>query len=160
MPRNLSRQELKDLWVFSDDGKIYWKNDRPPSVVAGMPAGCINCAGYQVVSLLGSQYKVHRLVYAYHTGDWPIIVDHINGNRSDNRIENLRAVPPYVNSANTNKVSGKSSYRGVSLLNGRPRAFIQCQGRREFLGYFKTEQEAGLAYLKRRAELHKDMIGN
>jgi hypothetical protein len=140
------------VWIFNTDGTLSWRKGRK-QVKAGDTAGCLNSDGYCVVSYNGSQYKIHRLVYAYHTGEWPPLVDHEDGDKSNNRFSNLRVLSYSDNCINTNKSHGKSSYRGVSLLNGRPRAFIQVRGRREFLGYFKTEKEAHNAYIKRREEL-------
>jgi len=147
----LSKQEIEETWEIRD-GRLFWRHSRK-QVKAGDEAGCLNTLGYRVLSYSGRQWKAHRIIYAYHTGEWPSLVDHINGDRSDNRIENLRALSFADNSANTNKNSGSVPYRGVSKRGDRYRAFIQVRGKREFLGYFNTAEEASLAYRNRRGEL-------
>lgn len=155
MPRNLTKEEMDHLWVFNEDGTLTWKNSFWRRL-NGAKAGSVSQTGYAVVTYRNSQYKIHRLVYAYHTGKWPKVLDHINRNKLDNRLANLREVSHADNSANVTKSFGKSKFRGVSFLNGRPRAFIQRKGRREFLGYFSSEKDASIAYEKRREELCND----
>jgi len=157
MPRSLSKEELTEFWDFSSNGFIIWKKNYFKQLV-GTSVTCKSSLGYTVVSHKGAQYKVHRLIYAYHTGKWPRLIDHINGNPSDNRIENLREVTFAQNSANTQKSSGKINYRGVSMFKNRYRAFIQAKGKREFLGYFDTAELAKEAYDKRRSELNPGLI--
>ncbi len=152
--RELSKEEMSESWVFSSDGSLIWRKHYFKRY-AGQKAGCTNKAGYRVVKYQDIQYKIHRLVYAYHTGNWPKVIDHINGDRSDNRIENLREVTHVVNSQNTTKICGAVKYRGVSYQKGRgrPRAFVQYAGKREFLGYFDSEEQASVAYENRRRML-------
>lgn len=152
MPRNLSKEELHDNWFFSEDGKLYWKKHYFKRLV-GKEAGGLSVQGYPVLKFEDKQYKIHRLVYAYHTGRWPKVIDHINRDRSDNRFENLREVSHKDNSANSGYVSGRIPLRGVSFFYKKYRASIQHGGVREFLGYFDTAEQASEAYLNRRFEL-------
>ena len=62
------------------------------SSIAGSVAGCMNNWGYLQVCTKGKTYKAHRLVWLIEKGVWPEELDHINGVRTDNRIENLREV--------------------------------------------------------------------
>ena len=158
MPRNLSREELEEVWLFHPDGSLTWNKGRK-QVKAGDRAGCTNLQGYSVLTYGGYQYKIHRLVYAYHTGEWPRLIDHKNGDRSDNRIENLRSATHEMNTLNTNKSYGKIPYRGVSHQKGRFRSYVQVNGNREFLGYFDSPELARDAYVKRRSELADFVIG-
>jgi hypothetical protein len=76
-------------------------------------------------------------------------IDHINGNRSDNRLENLRVCNNAVNQRNRRAVKGsKSKYKGVtwSKCKAQWRARISCNGETHFLGYYDTEIEAARAY--------------
>lgn len=79
--------------------------------------GSIDHYGYLVIKIKGRQYKAHRLAWLYHYGKWPEHnIDHINRNKLDNRIANLRDVPQAVNVYNTyvppNKTTG---YRGIHI---------------------------------------------
>lgn len=156
MPRELSKEEIDRTWDVLPTGELRWLHSRK-QVKAGDIAGGFNTAGYRVLSYSGHQYKIHRIIYAYYTGRWPKLIDHINGDRSDNRIENLREATHQLNSTNTNKVRGKIPYRGVSQADGKYVASVQCKGTRHFLGRFDTAEKAHDAYLSRRKELNPDL---
>jgi hypothetical protein len=157
MPREISPDEINNLWHY-EDGKLFWR-DRHRRIRAGTEAGCVNLQGYRVLTYEGRQWKVHRLIYALHTGEWPLLVDHINGNRTDNRIYNLRPLTMAHNLANTNKSSGEIPLRGVSRTsNNNFRAFVQSNGVRKYLGRFPTAEEAHAAYNKEREAFNPNVI--
>jgi hypothetical protein len=91
----------------------------------------------------------HRVIWALHTGRWPEkVIDHINRQRADNRIENLRDVPVDVNLRNNGNPRG-TGLLGV-YLHSNGRAFysrIKRGGRFEYLGIFKTVEEAHTAFI-------------
>lgn len=128
-------------------------------VKAGDEAGCIDSRGYRRISVGRSYCKAHRLAWLFVHGNWPIYdIDHINGVRSDNRIENLRDAPTSVNTQNLkrarcdNKTSG---LLGVSRQSGREWvAQIWANGRNHRLGNFEDPVEAHEAYLKAKRKLH------
>lgn len=86
---------------------------------------------------------MHRLIIQCPKG---MIVDHINGNRLDNRKSNLRVCTLLENARARRKFSGSSRYKGVSKLRKRWRAQIRAYGVDRHLGVFATEEEAALAY--------------
>lgn len=98
------------------------------------------------------QYRAHQLVWLYVYGKWPeYCLDHINRNPSDNRLNNLRDCPPYLNAHNVTAVNTKpGNYTGVSKIkSGKSYVYgarIQVQGKSKFLGCFKTPEEASEAY--------------
>lgn len=69
--------------------------------------------GYSRMSLFGKRYSTHRLVWFYHNGYFPELIDHVDGNRSNNKIENLRESNYYLNSGNKHKSNSLSGFRGV-----------------------------------------------
>jgi len=125
----------------------------------GDPAGRILPRGRWMVGFKGAQYYAHRVVYAIaHGADaWPLEVDHIDGNSSNNASGNLRACSRSENARNVgpNKRT-KSAYRGVTQSGPSKRwtALISTNGKHRHLGSYVTEREAASAYNEAALELH------
>lgn len=125
---------------------------------AGRRAGTTDPSrGYRFITIRPIHYYEHRLAWAYVCGEWPDLVDHINGDCGDNRIANLRAASVSQNgfnrgAARTNKVGLK----GVSQcpMTGRWLAKICSYGDRRFLGRYDSPAEAHQAYASAAAKLH------
>lgn len=125
---------------------IFWRNDivrqgaRP-----GRRIGCTDRYGYRNVSVAGKNVKEHHLVFLWHTGRWPAEIDHIDGVRDNNAIENLRECTRLENSRNRKKTWGASRHKGVSFhrKDGRWKAYIFLDGKPKTLGYFANEDDAG-----------------
>lgn len=120
---------------------------RPDKV--GMPAGSVGGNGYVYVSVGGKRYSAHRLAWLYVFGRWPAQVDHINRDRADNRLANLREATTKENNRNT-------AARGYwwHKRARKWRAGITVDGRNVHLGYFADEADARAAYVKAKADLH------
>lgn len=143
---SLTKQELDLLFIYDrSSGKLFNKIDRTSNARAGQEAG-FYIDGYRVVEINYVPYKVHRIIWCMETGNWPIRqIDHINGIRDDNRIENLRDVSPRGNSRNRAKSSRNTSGEvGVYLHKetGRWRAMIRVDQKLIHLGLFKDKQDA------------------
>jgi hypothetical protein len=126
---------------------------------AGKPAGSVEVQGYIVISLgpekNKNRVKAHRLAWLLMTGSWPDReVDHINGDRADNRWSNLRLATD-AEQARNRRLAGNNStgHKGVSLKRGRYVARITVNGRTHHLGYFATADEAAEAYTRAAASL-------
>jgi len=136
------------------DGKLFWKKKTYPGTIIGSEAGDKKKKGYRYVSFKGVRYQTHRLVWFLHNGCDPDgQIDHINGVRDDNHIENLRVVTSRQNQSNLKRhregylLGATYESRGV----GKPRqwrARIRVAGKLKHLGFFKSENEAHLAYMK------------
>lgn len=115
----------------------------------GEIVGCLRPDGYLCTSIGGKLYQLHRLAWLYAKGAWPEgQIDHINGSRTDNRIENLRDVIHAVNGRNQKMAStNKSGANGVHWFPSRKkwRAAITVNGKARHLGYFNTVEEASRA---------------
>ena len=113
--------------------------------------GC-NMRGYRAIRVGGKCFLAHRLVAKAFLDDFSedLQVDHINGDKSDNRPENLRMVTHQENCrAFARKIKGTSSkFRGVCWHKGAKKwvAFINVEGKQKYLGLFTSEEEAALAW--------------
>lgn len=137
----------------SDRGFNSW-NARHANKVAGrvMPGKC----QYVQVGINGKRYLAHRIILTMHGFEILGVVDHINGNGLDNRIENLRPATHAQNTRNCSARKNKLLPKGVSMnRDGRFVAFIRDNGRQLFLGRFKSAEEAVAA----RANSEKKIYG-
>lgn len=131
---------------------------------AGKMAGCMDSSGYRLIRVWFNdqqrQLRGHRIAFALMTGRWPNVeIDHRNGVRSDNRWTNLRESTRQQNCHNLPLYSSNTSgYPGIWYHSGKRRrhwqAFISVNGRRRYLGYHFTAEEAYAAYLEAKARLH------
>tara|TARA_R110000796_G_scaffold31159_1_gene82892 strand:- start:1266 stop:1739 length:474 start_codon:yes stop_codon:yes gene_type:complete len=117
-----------------------------------------NNKGYIRIKINKKMYYLHRLIYKYFNEEWDLtdtsynnLIDHIDINPSNNKIENLRIVNNSQNTRNQNKKENCSStYRGVCWhkSNSKWGASICINYKLKHLGYFANEEEAHLAYKK------------
>lgn len=140
-------------------GNLYWNQPRP-KIKVGAKAGSLHHKGYVNLEINGKFYSAHRLVWFFVTGAMPNgIVDHINGNRSDNRFENLREATHGQNRANS-KHNNKTGLKGVRFLSWVPEgkrrwaAGITHNKQVTYLGSFHTKEEAHSAYCEAAKRLH------
>lgn len=140
-------------------GVFTWKVRPCQNVFAGDTAGGINGAGYYQVRVRGRMYKAHRLAYAhFHGVDPGVCVDHIDGNRANNAIANLRVVSHRANSQNrrASKQGSISPLLGVFPGRGsRWKASIAVEGGRIYLGTFETQEAAHAAYVEKKRQHHE-----
>jgi len=116
----------------------------------GVKGGGVDDRGYGQIWVLGKHYRVHRLAWFYMKGEWPGLVDHINGNKSDNRWSNLRLADKSLNAANQRQKASRKLPKGVYQYpyqyGGRPFAQIRVKNLVIMLGKFDTVAEAKAAY--------------
>ncbi len=152
------KDSLSRIKYDPDTGDFTWVCPASRRVSAGQKAGWLNDSGYVLISLGGVKYRAHRLAWRIVYGYWPSDqLDHINGNRADNRIANLREATDAQNRQNTAKrIDNKSGYVGVYYAPWANawRAEIRVAGVRRKLGYFSAPELAHAAYSKAKAELH------
>jgi hypothetical protein len=131
------------------DGQLFWTKSRPGRRV-NSPVGCLSPNGYLVVRIDGKLYYAHRLVWALCKGSpVPDTLDHINGNRSDNRIENLRPATTKDNTVNRKKrANAKSKWYGVtwSKKSNCWKTQYMIDGVNYYVGEFLCELDAATAY--------------
>jgi len=109
-----TKEQLDELFEYRD-GALYWRKAGSTLAPAGSKAGCVNGRGYLVVGIKYKKYLVHRLIWVMH-GNGPVaVLDHINGDTTDNRIENLRASTHTENMCNARRSKRNTSgIKGVS----------------------------------------------
>ena len=156
-------QELAHKFFEYKDGDLYWKVDRLV-VRAGELAGAKTLNGYKQIGINRKVYLQHRVIFLMFHGYLPKYVDHINGNRNDNRIENLREVTSSQNNCNR-KVTKKTKYpvRGIyqhSKYKDKYCVEIYVDKKRKHIGIYKTLEEAIKASNDARQKYHKEFAYN
>ena len=144
-----------------ETGELWWKV-RGSKRSQDRPAGSDNGAGYRVVMVCGHKLRAHRIVWALHHGSWPAgDIDHIDGNRSNNRITNLRDVSHQYNRQNQRQErASKTGARGARQFKGRGRfaAQISVNGRTRYLGTYDTAEQASAVYWAAKRALHPGWV--
>jgi hypothetical protein len=140
-------ERFQKLFYVDDEGRLLCKQEACSRTrrQAGDEAGSVNGSGYKIVVVSGRKYLVHRIVWLLTYGGDPgeFQIDHINGNRADNRPSNLRLCSHAQNCLNSAVMSrNKSGIKGVhfeAACTNRPwRAQYRCKR----LGQFATKEEA------------------
>ena len=157
----LTADSLRKLFEYDQStGLFTWKDFPRKGVRANGKAGYKNPDGYIQIGINGFVYMAHRLAWLISFGSWPeMMIDHINGNREDNRICNLRDVDLVTNSQNRRLDSawGKSKILGAQWnekKNCWQSAIKPRNCKRVFLGLFDTPEAAHDAYVLAKHEMH------
>lgn len=107
----------------------------------GKEAGWVGNNGYRSLSVNNKKYLTHRVIWYLHHGTWPSVLDHINQDRLDNRIENLRECTQSVNLRNQKRING------FHKVGNKYRAQASINGSVKHIGMFDSAEEARTAYL-------------
>lgn len=155
MKKPITAERLLELFDYDPtSGHFRRKIYRSPNAKAGQQAGYINPQGYMRLIIDGIGYQGHRLAWLYHYGHWPAgVIDHKDGNRANNAIDNLRDCTRSQNLQNMKRQkNNKCGKKGVSQ---RPhaktktwRATIRHNGKLIHLGNFETKEAAHDAYVQ------------
>lgn len=148
----------------ADEGVVVWrdgvdtKNGMAHARRAGQPVGCITKDGYRQACIgKSTSVYLHIVAWYLHHKEWPAgIIDHINGDRSDNRMSNLRIVTHAENIQNQRAANRRNrlGVLGVSRAGQRFAAHIRKSGRSYRLGTFDTAEAAHAAYVDAKRKLH------
>jgi hypothetical protein len=162
---DISAEALRKMIDFNPDTGVFkWREreDVPPKINgrrSGKIAGCFDKkTGHILIGINGRLYLAHRLAWLHFYGEWPANhVDHINCDRSDNSIRNLRDATHSQNLWNrgASRISS-TGFKGVTA-NKRSGGFfarITANGKTRHLGTFETAVDAHKAYASAASSIH------
>lgn len=147
---NLTPQMVRECLSYDPQtGLLSWTTTRCGRGLAGAVTGSPTVKGYLRVRIFRNSYQSHRLIWFMVFGEWPAQIDHINGDKTDNRLVNLRL-------ANTSQNQHNKVCKGYYLNRQTGRYLVRTtvNGRRIFLGEFESEEDASRVYLTAHAKYH------
>jgi hypothetical protein len=155
---DLTAEKLHALLRYdAETGVFVWLETRGKAI-AGQVAGRVGKNGYLSIGIDGTKYLAHRLAWLYTHGRWPVgHLDHRDGCRAANQIDNLREATRSQNNSNTPKYKNNTSgFKGVFWRpdTGRWSAMVSFNRKRHCLGCFDSAEEARGVYLLAAARLH------
>lgn len=157
----ITTEKLRELLSYSPETGVFVRRVTTGSrAKAGSVVGTDDMHGYLTVRISGKSYKLHRLAWLYVYGEWPNgDIDHINGNRCDNRICNLRDVTREMNLQNMRQASSHNMSTKVlgvypSRTGKRFCAAISIDNKKTHIGTFDTAEMAHQAYLQEKRRIH------
>lgn len=153
----LTHELVTGLFNYHEDGKIYWKvsgRGRRLDLLAGVLHKHKSGNRYYTV-INGKMFANARIIFLWHNGFLPEMVDHKDLNKLNDRIENLRAATRSQNGTNKKSAKGSSSkYLGVTKSKYGYRVYILSNKVSFYLGCFKNEDDAGNAYNEAAKKYH------
>ena len=157
----LNQELLHELFDYND-GQLHWKVSPKIGVNVGDIAGHIEFRGYKVIKIMGKKYKAHRLVFLYHNGYIPKVLDHIDNDRTNNRIENLRIATRGQNNQNAKiRKDNTSGVKGVFWNNRTQKWTAALQhNKQKWKKTFDTLEEAKIEIESVRMKLHKEFANH
>jgi hypothetical protein len=146
-------KEAVQLLAYKD-GKLFWKK-------SGKEAGSLNVDGYIRVQVKNNRYAAHRLVFFIHHGYIPRVIDHINGMKSDNRIENLRSADHCRNGMNQKlNICNTSGHKNVFRQNNKWCVRLKINGKNTWFGGYDDMELADLVATEARNKHHKEFANH
>lgn len=162
---NLTADQLKSVLQYDPKTGFFSWLHRRAGVLFEKRAGSLTSKGYRNLTVFGTSYREHRLAWLYIYGAWPPDqIDHINGDRSDNRLENLRSATQSENIVNRKaQKNNELGIKGVCIKRGKKYsrpfiATIKKDGKKRTIGRFATPQEAAAAYAEEAKKQHKSFL--
>jgi len=152
----IRKQLLNELFDYKD-GVLYWKAPRSNRLKIGQKAGTVAKDKRERINVCGKLLLTHRIIFAMHHDYWPQYVDHIDCDKSNNKIENLRETTIHQNQWNKHlDCRNTSGIKGVSFDKRRNKwvAEIRNHNKKIFLGRFNNVAEAEKTVKIAREQIH------
>lgn len=155
----LTASDVRRMFRYDPStGVLTWAVNPCRNLKSGLRAGWLDSYGYRAVSIAGSHYLEHRIIWLWVTGEWPSTnLDHINCQRDDNRWCNLREATQAQNTRNSRLFkTNRSGVKGVcySKRDRKWRAKLLFNGKEYHVGLFDELEDAAVAIREKRTALH------
>ena len=148
-------RNFNDVFEYRD-GDLYRKHGQ----FVGK-AGTLHHTGYVQVKVNRKNYRAHRIIFAMHHGYMPDCIDHIDGNRTNNRIENLRESTNQQNQYNTGLCKhNKSGIKNVFFSRNKWKVYMRVNKRMTCLGSYEDSELAELVAVEARNKYHKEFVNH
>lgn len=150
----IDQNRIAEMFIYKD-GQLIW-TVAGPKRLWGKRAGTVTGKGYRQIKVDGRFYPEHRVIFMLHHGYVPKLLDHINGVRDDNRIENLRPCSQQENCYNTAGWGRHDLPKGVtwSKKDKKYQAQLSINGRNKYLGQYDSVEAAAERVRKERTKHH------
>ena len=150
-----TQDHLKSLFDYKD-GDLYWKQN-VGKIKAGTKAGSVLNSGYRSIVFNRTRYQAHRLIFLFYHNYLPQYIDHIDGNRLNNLIDNLRPATKSQNAINKSMdTKNTSGFRNVYWHKGykKWRVSLMVGRKTVHIGSFNDLELAGLVAAEARRKYH------
>jgi hypothetical protein len=158
LENGLDLNYLREILSYnSETGEFVWMKRTSRNTHVGDVAGCVWKTGYRIIAIGKNRYMAHRIAWFMFYGSWPkITIDHIDGNKLNNRIANLRDATYSMNSQNRKSATmlSKTGVLGVVESNGKFRVHLGVNGKVLYFGAHETKEKAHSVYLEAKRRLH------
>jgi hypothetical protein len=154
----MTKDYLNQLFRY-ENGKLFWQIKIAKKINIGDKAGYLTKQGYLSVAINKKTYRLHRLIFLHQKGYLPKILDHINGIKTDNRIENLRPATCEQNTQNAKtRKDNTSGSKGVRWHEHAKKWAVRIKANKKtfHFGYFKDLELADLVAQEARDKYHKE----
>ena len=160
---DLTAERVQELLAYDPETGVFtWRVARSAHAKPGVTAGCFDSERYRLIKIDGVAYKAHRLAWLVLHGTWPTgVIDHIDGNPSNNAAENLRDTSQTVNAQNLRRAR-RGNRSGVIGVHASPRGCkrpwqvqMRIGGNHVYLGLFDTVEDAYAAYVAAKRQHHE-----
>ena len=155
----LTFEKIDQLVEYLPNGELVRKITTSPRAIQATIVGNVGKRGYKYFSVNGKKYYNHRIIWFLHHKQMPDYIDHIDGNKLNNKIENLRICNLTENLCNSSiRKDNTSGYKGVSWFKPykKWKARINIYGKEYHLGYFSKKNEAIEVAKQARLNIHKE----